>query len=71
MQVESSAIQTVDYDPARRRLTVRFTSGEAYAYDGVPAGLHRSFAAAESKGRFFSARIRDRFPFHRLASQRH
>jgi hypothetical protein len=66
MDVESTAISTIDYDGERGKLLVRFVSGEAYVYVGVPGEVCRSFAEAESKGRFFQAQIRDRYPFNRL-----
>jgi len=66
MQVASEAIDTIRYEPARARLLVRFRSGELYAYREVPDEVHRAFLEAPSKGRFFQARIRDRYPFERL-----
>ena len=66
MDVDSTAISDIDYDARRAKLLVRFISGEAYVYVGVPGEVHRSFVAAESKGRFFQAEIRDRYPFNRL-----
>jgi lysyl-tRNA synthetase class 2 len=66
MQVESAAIQEIDYDAERAKLLVRFQSGERYVYVGVPGEVHRSFVEADSKGRFFQAEIRDRYPYNRL-----
>jgi hypothetical protein len=66
MDVESTAISEIDYDAERRKLLVRFQSGERYVYVGVPAEVCRSFVEAESKGRFFQLQIRDRYPFNRL-----
>lgn len=66
MQVESAAIQEIDYDAERAKLLVRFQSGERYVYVGVPGEVHRSFLEADSKGRFFQAEIRDRYPYNRL-----
>ncbi len=66
MDVDSTAIQTIDYDPARSKLFVRFVSGERYVYVGVPAEVCRSFLDADSKGRFFQAEIRDQYPYNRL-----
>ena len=66
MHVESAAIEAIDYDAGRRRLQVTFVSGQRYAYDGVPGEVCRAFVEAESKGRFFQAQIRDRYPFERL-----
>jgi lysyl-tRNA synthetase class 2 len=68
MDVDSTAISEIDYDAARAKLLVRFISGERYVYVGVPAEVCRSFVEAESKGRFFQARIRDRYPYNRLDS---
>lgn len=66
MDVDSAAISAIDYDAERAKLLVRFVSGEHYVYVGVPGEVHRSFLEADSKGRFFHAEIRDRYPFNRL-----
>ncbi|HZZ66814.1 MAG TPA: KTSC domain-containing protein [Phenylobacterium sp.] len=66
--MDSSAISEIDYDAGRAKLLVRFVSGERYVYVGVPGEIHRSFVEAESKGRFFQSKIRDRYPFNRLDS---
>ncbi len=68
MEIQSAAIQAIDYDEARAKLLVRFQSGERYVYVGVPGEVHRSFVQAESKGCFFQAEIRDRYPYNRLDS---
>jgi hypothetical protein len=68
MDVDSTAIQAIDYDAERAKLLVRFVSGEQYVYVGVPGEVHRSFLEADSKGRFFQAKIRDHYPFNRLDS---
>lgn len=68
MQVESAAIHEIDYDAQRAKLLVRLVSGERYVYVGVPGEVHRSFVEADSKGRFFQAEIRDRYPYNRLES---
>jgi len=68
MDVDSTAIQTIDYDTTRSKLFVRFVSGERYVYVGVPADVCRSFLDADSKGRFFQAEIRDQYPYNRLDS---
>ena len=68
MDVDSTAIQAIDYDEGRAKLLVRFISGERYVYVGVPGEVCRSFLDADSKGRFFQAEIRDRYPYNRLDS---
>jgi lysyl-tRNA synthetase class 2 len=66
MDVDSTAIQAIDYDQDHEKLFVRFASGERYLYVGVPGEVCRSFLDADSKGRFFQAEIRDQYPYNRL-----
>lgn len=68
MEVESATIQEIDYDAARAKLLVRFTSGERYVYVGVPGEVHRSFIEASSKRGFFLAEIVDHYPYNKLDS---
>ncbi|MBU1377267.1 MAG: KTSC domain-containing protein [Alphaproteobacteria bacterium] len=68
MDVDSAAIQAIDYDEVHDKLFVRFSSGERYLYVGVPGEVCRSFLDADSKGRFFQAEIRDQYPYNRLES---
>ena len=44
-----------------------FRSGELYTYLGVPTEVYEGLLAAESKGRFFQAHIRDQYMFVRAA----
>ena len=67
MRVESAAVRAIDYDPPQRRLSATFTSGERYAYRDVPRRVHRAFLEASSKGRFFQAKIRGRYPYEKLS----
>jgi lysyl-tRNA synthetase class 2 len=62
----STVIQRFDYVPDRRELTVTFTTGRVYVCEEVPADIAERFHAASSKGRFFNARIRDRFACHEV-----
>lgn len=64
--VASTSLASIGYDAASQTLEVEFRSGALYRYLAVPAAVHREFMAAESKGRFFSQRIRDRYRFERL-----
>jgi hypothetical protein len=61
--VTSDAIAQIEYDEAVRTLFVRFTSGEWYAYLNVSALVYAAFVAAESHGRFFQDRVRDRYVY--------
>lgn len=64
----SSVIRLYSYDEAARRLRIRFVSGAVYDYEEVPPDIVEGLASAGSKGQFFGANIRDRFPFRRVFS---
>lgn len=66
VQVKSSSLLAVGYDPQARVLEVEFVSGAVYRYDDVDADEHAGLLRAESKGRYFNANIRDRHPHRRL-----
>ncbi len=61
--VTSSALREAGYDARRRILRLTFTSGAVYDYFGVPRAIYASLTRAASKGKYFSAHIRDRFDF--------
>jgi hypothetical protein len=63
--VDSEAIAEIRYDRDRSTMFVRFVDGEGYSYFDVPAGVHDTFVAAESHGRYFQRHIRDRYRFRR------
>ena len=62
----STAIRQFSYDDLSRTLFVTFVSGDLYAYRGVEREVFAGLRAASSKGRYFSRRIRDRYPFVRM-----
>ena len=66
----SSVIRSFTYDRERAALDVTFVTGRRYRYFMVPPYLAAGFAEALSKGVYFNARIRDRFPFEELAGDR-
>ena len=63
---DSDAIFRVNYDPESRTLFVVFASQELYAYFDYPPEEYDALLAAESKGRFFHERIRDRYRYHKV-----
>ena len=65
----STAIRALAYDPDSRTLFVTFTSGEIYAYGEVAPEAYEAFRSAGSRGGFFAARIRDRYPYRRLTGR--
>lgn len=59
--VHSTALEAVAYDPAARRLTVRFTSGKVYDYYRVPERVYAGLLKSPSKGAYFNSHIKDRY----------
>jgi hypothetical protein len=66
LAVESSSITSVGYNARQRILDVQFHSGAVYRYWSVPKEVHAQFLKAPSKGRYFSAQIRSKYPFQKL-----
>ena len=64
--LESKLLAAVAYVAPRRRLYLRFYSGEVYRYFTFPADQYRAFLDAESQGKYFLAHIRNQFPYQRL-----
>jgi hypothetical protein len=62
----SSVVRSFVYDYDRAALDVTFVTGRRYRYFMVPTYLAEGFGEAFSKGRYFNARIRDRFPCEEL-----
>lgn len=59
----SSQIVAYGYDPVQRVLAIQFKAGtHVYHYRDVPQETADAFEAAESKGKFFGAQIRDHYP---------
>lgn len=63
----SSVIRKALYRPDEAVLDILFTTGRRYLYHRVPPDEAERFAAAFSKGRYFNARIRDRYEFTEVA----
>ena len=65
-RVTSSNVLEIGYDAGGGELHVRFRSGGYYVYFDVPAVLFQEFLTSESKGRFVSERLVDRFVTRRI-----
>ena len=64
----STVIRQFQYSPERRELAVEFVTGRRYVYLDVPEDEAAAMRAAFAKGRYFNARIRDRYRFRELAA---
>lgn len=68
--VESSALSHVGHDGrARGTLYVRFSSGQVFAYHGVPVSAHADLLVALSIGAHFQRYIRGAYPFERVSDK--
>ncbi|MDP9526140.1 KTSC domain-containing protein [Pseudomonas protegens] len=54
-------MNAVGYDPATRRMRIRFEQGHSYDFCGVPPAIHNGLMAAMSKGTYYNRHIRDRY----------
>jgi len=59
--VDSRGLAAVGYSKRLRALEIEFRRGGTYRYLEVPAEVHRELLAAESKARFYNARIRGNY----------
>jgi hypothetical protein len=61
--VNSSAINSASYDPATYLLTISFTDGTEYTYDGVPSDVFTDFIGSSSPGSYFNKNIRGSYGY--------
>jgi hypothetical protein len=64
--VESSVFEAAAYLQSNRLLYLKFRSGDIYRYFDFPAEEYTEFLSAESKGRYFAERIRDRYRYKQI-----
>jgi hypothetical protein len=64
--VESRLFTAAAYRAEARQLYLRFRDGNIYRYFDCTAEMYESFLAAESKGRYFSTHIRNRFCYEQV-----
>ena len=64
--LESKLLAAAAYNAPRRRLYLRFRSGEVYRYFTFPAEQYQELLDAESHGHYFLGHIRSQFPYERL-----
>ena len=67
--VASSVLASAGYDAGKRLLEIEFHAGTIYRYLEVPEEIYRRLLAADSKGHFFSAVIRNKFRSERVQAR--
>jgi hypothetical protein len=71
LPLESEMLGAVAYHDGKHILYLRFRkTGDVYRYFVFPAAEYQAFLDAESKSRFFLARIRNCFRYERMAKLR-
>lgn len=64
--VESTLLRSVGYDPVSETLELELRRGRIYQYFEVDEDVLRELLAADSKGRYFNAFIKDQYPYRRI-----
>ena len=54
-------MEAVGYDPATRRMRIRFAQGNDYDFCGVPPHIYQNLMSALSKGAYYNDHIKDRY----------
>lgn len=63
-------MKAATYCEQSQSLELEFGSGSVYRYHGVPVETYQELLRAESKGKYFNQRIRNRFSFAELERPR-
>jgi hypothetical protein len=66
--VESSALQSVGYDPEKRILEVKFRDDGVWQYFSFPPSAYKKFCSASSLGNFFVTKIKGKYPEIRVGN---
>jgi len=64
MKINSSMIESCDYDPMTGTLTVTM-HGTVYRYLDVPADVAQGLETVESAGRYFGQHIKGKYQFEK------
>ena len=64
--VVSSVVRSMGYDEGHAVLEIEFVSGRVYRYHMVPRRQWSRLQGAASKGGYFDAHIRQKFPTTRM-----
>ena len=60
--VKSFILRSVGYDESTKILEIEFHAGLVYQYSGVPSKVYADFIHSSEIGKYFSEKIRPRFP---------
>lgn len=63
--VYSSNVSSIEYDDQTQEMTIYFTRGVPYVYEGVPEGEALALASAPSVGGMLNASFKGAYPYRR------
>jgi hypothetical protein len=66
IDTKSEAIKAYAYDAARKKLRVRFRSGEVYDYDNVDIRTFAEYVTAKSQGAYLNQKIKPGRTYHHI-----
>ena len=64
--VASSFLNNLVYNKKNQTLTVHMKGGKVYRYAKVPHRIYKGFLSADSKGRFYSHRVKGQYPAEKV-----
>ena len=64
--VSSSNLESIKFDGTAGELFVRFKGGGVYKYANVSVALFENFMDSPSKGKFFHANVKGKFPYQKV-----
>lgn len=62
ISVQSRILRSVGYDTGTKILEIEFQTGLVYRYSGVPPKVYADLMHSESIGKYFSEKVRPKFP---------
>ncbi|MBF0096257.1 MAG: KTSC domain-containing protein [Magnetococcales bacterium] len=67
VNVSSSNLSSVGYDPERMILEIEFHGGRVYQYFGVPGSCFSALMSAPSHGKYFAYHIKNSYSYRRIS----
>ena len=65
-EIESSNINSAEFDTATGKLLIGFKNNAQYEYEEVPMQVFTKFRMAESQGSFFSKEISKKYKYKKM-----
>jgi hypothetical protein len=69
IDLHSTSLAAAAYSDRQNLLELRFRSGTAYRYFGVPPEIYGALLRAPSQGAYFNQCIRDRFAYVKIGPE--